>query len=316
MPPALSPDAPSPADLDRIASNIAAGQHGVVARTQLLAAGATPRRIQLRVESGRFRPLHRGVYLVGSVVPPRAIPLAACLACGPGTVISHRSAAVLWGLVAAETGDRVVDVTTPGHRRRRPGVRVHRSRTLPRAEKTRLDGVPVTTVPRTLLDLSVLASARTIERAVAEALARGLTTEARLADCLRRHARLPGSARLGAVLDLGPPALTRSEAEERFLALVRRADMPRPRVNARIGTYEVDFHWPAARLVVEVDGYGPHHSRRAFERDRRRDATLVARGYSVIRVTWREMTDQPEKVVFRLGQALAARDGSPPGGTR
>lgn len=307
----MVPTTPDPCrsriDVDRVASNIATGQHGLVTRAQLLAAGATSRRIQGRVESGRLRPLHRGVYLVGSVAPSLAVPLSACLACGPDAVVSHRSAAALWKLVPPVSGDDTVDVTVRGGNRRRPGVRVHRSRTLRRSERTLLDGVPVTKPTRTLLDLAVAAPARTIERAVAEALARGLTTEARLAECLKRHRGRPGSAGLGTVLDLGPPDLTRSEAEERFLALVRRADMPRPRVNARIGPYEVDFHWPVARLVVEVDGFGPHHSRRAFERDRRRDAYLVAQGFSVIRTTWQQMEEKSEELAFRLGQALAMR---------
>lgn len=308
MPP-TSAGPPTPVDVDRIASQIAAGQHGLVTRRQLLDAGATGRRIQLRVECGRLRPLHRGVYLVGAVVPPRAIPLAACLACGPRAVVSHRSAAELWELARSPPGahDHPIDVTLPNGNRRRTGIRVHRSRTLRSSERTHLDGVPVTTVPRTLLDLAAAAAARTVERALAEAFARGLTSEARVADCVTRHARVPGSTRLRAVLDLGPPAMTRSEAEERFLALVRRADVPRPRVNERVGAYEVDFHWPAARLVVEVDGFGPHHSRRAFERDRRRDADLVAREYRVMRVTWREIAERPEQLLFRLGQALAAR---------
>lgn len=300
---------PPRVDLQRITADLAARQHGLVTRGQLMAAGATARRIQAQVESGRFRPIHRGVYLVDSVVRPHTLRLAGCLACGPGAVVSHRSAAELWGLVSGASTGRLVDVTIRGHRRQRPGIRVHRSRTVERFERTVREGVPVTTPTRTLLDLAIAAAPRTIERAVAEALARGLTTQKRLTDCLARHARRPGSVGLGTALSQPAPPRTRSEAEERFLTLVRRAGVPRPRVNSRIGAYEVDFHWPDARLVVEIDGFASHHSRPAFERDRRRDAVIVAEGYSVIRVTWRSLVEKPEEVAFRLGQALARRRG-------
>jgi very-short-patch-repair endonuclease len=294
-------------EIDRAALRIAGDQHGIVSRTQLIEAGATARRIQLRVKSGWLRPVHRGVYLVGSVPPPKARHFAACLACGPGAVVSHGSAARLWGLTSAEPDSDEIDVTLTGASRRHRGVRIHRSTTLLTAERTRIEGIPVTTPDRTLLDLAVLQPGRELERAVAEAFARGLTTEGRLARVLARHVGRPGSARLRSVLDLGPPPLTRSEAEERFLDLIRRARMPRPSVNDRIGPYEVDFHWPGAGLVVEVDGFATHHSRRAFERDRRRDRYLVGEGFRVMRVTWRQLEDEPEGLLFRLGQALAPR---------
>ncbi|MBT8402879.1 MAG: DUF559 domain-containing protein [Gemmatimonadetes bacterium] len=292
-------------DLDRIAHELAARQHGLVTRRQLLQAGASPRRIQLRVDGGRFRRLHRGVYLVGAVAPPRAAPMAACLACGPSAVVSHRSAAVLWKLIRASDRDNVVDVTTAGPNRRRVGVRVHRSRTLRASDRTYLEGVPITTPTRTLLDFAAVCAVGVLDRAVAEAFARALTTERQLATRLKARVGRPGSARLRAVLGGAPPPVTRSEAEERLLEIVRRTRMARPRVNSRIGPYEVDFYWPDAGLVVEVDGFASHHSRRAFERDRRRDADLVAKGLRVMRVTWRQLEDEPEALVFRLGQALA-----------
>lgn len=306
MKPQLEADADLPwHDLDRLASRFTKNQHGLITRTQLMASGASPRRIQSWLTRGRLRRLHRGVYLVGSIVPPLAGPLAACLTCGPSAVVSHRTAAILWDLTTRRSGDREIVITVTGPNRRAPGVRVHRSRTLRPDERTSLNGVPITTATRTLLDLAITARARVLERAVAEALARGLTTESRVADCLRRHDTRAGSAPLRAILEHGPPALTRSEAEERFLDLVRRAGMPPPRVNTRIGPHEVDFHWPGARLVVEIDGFASHHSSRAFERDRRRDGYLIAEGLRVMRITWRQLESEPEGIAFRLGRALA-----------
>ncbi|MEK9501875.1 type IV toxin-antitoxin system AbiEi family antitoxin domain-containing protein [Gemmatimonadota bacterium DH-20] len=287
-------------------SDIARRQHGLVTRPQLIDAGASAKMIRLRVKRGRLRPMHQGVFLFGSVAPPLARAMAACLACGPDAMVSHRSAAELWGLVGAPAEDRPVVVTVTGGNRRRAGVEVRRSRTLAPGERTVLDRIPITTVDRTLLDLAVDVRRRTLERAVAEALARGLTSDRRLVNFLRRHPRSPGSGKLRAVLDAGAPPRTRSEAEERFLSLVRRAGMPRPEVNVRVGPWEVDFYWPRARVVVEVDGYASHHSGRAFERDRRRDGDLIARGLQVMRVTWRQMDDEPEGVSFRLGRLLGA----------
>lgn len=292
--------------LDRIALDIAAEQHGVVTRSQLLAAGASAKMIGLRLKRGRLRSMHRGVYLVASVEPPMARAMAACLACGPESLVSHRSAAELWGLVDPGSPGHPIAVTTTGPDRRPSGIRVHRSTTLDPSERTRLDGVPITTPLRTLLDLTLVERSRTVERALATALAQGRTTEARLTGYLQRHAGRPGTSRLRTILSLGPPARTRSEAEERFLTLVRRAGMPRPRVNVRIGPWEVDFHWADARLVVEVDGFASHHSGRAFERDRRRDGYLLSRGLQVMRITWRQIEDEPEGLAFRLGQVLAS----------
>lgn len=292
--------------LDRRVSEVARRQHGLVTRQQLIDAGASAKMIRLRVERGRLRPMHQSVFLFGSVAPPLARALAACLACGPDAVVSHRSAAESWGLLNAPAHDRAIDVTVTGGNRRRVGVTVHRSRTLAPGERTVLDRVPITTVDRTLLDVALGLRRRTLEQAVAEALAQRLTSGKRLMNFLRRHPRSPGSGKLRAVLDSGDPPRTRSEAEERFLALVRRAGVPKPEVNVRVGPWEVDFHWPRAGVVVEVDGYAWHHSGRAFERDRRRDADLIAQGLQVMRVTWRQMTDEPEGVSFRLGRLLGA----------
>ncbi len=173
-----------------------------------------------------------------------------------------------------------------------------------------LQGVPITTPARTLLDLGTVLPPYLLERAIAEAEVCLLARRRDLVDQLERNRGRPGTRALRAILDLdGGAALTRSEAERRLLALVRTAALPLPQVNARLGTYEVDFLWPEQRLVVEVDGYAYHGNRAAFERDRERDVALAALGYTVMRVTWRQLVDAPEAIIARIAAALGARGG-------
>ena len=174
-----------------------------------------------------------------------------------------------------------------------------------RGETTRLSGIPITTPARTLLDLASEATSRELEQAVAEAERRHLASRGGLVALLARYPRRPGTRALRFLVETHQrPALIRSEAEERLLALIGKAQLPAPDVNARVGPYEVDFLWREARLIVEVDGFAFHGDRAAFEADRRRDAELAARGFHVIRVTWRQIEAEPEAVLVRVGQAL------------
>lgn len=283
---------------DRKVAELASRQRGVVSRAQLLAAGLTERQIDGRLARGSLHRIHRGVYFVGHPVPVSLGPqMAALLAAGPGAVLSHRSAAELHGLLPP-LPETAIDVTVPTQRRRRRGVRVHRHR-LVTSEMTHRAGLPVTTVARTLRDLASFLSEHELERAAAEAEVRGLIVAADL--CSGPGS---GSRRLDAVLQAGP-ALTRSEAERRLLALVRGARLPPPRVNSRVGRYEVDFCWSDHRLIVEVDGFAYHGSRAAFERDRIRDADLQEAGYRVLRLTWHQLTAEPIRVVARLARTLS-----------
>jgi very-short-patch-repair endonuclease len=162
----------------------------------------------------------------------------------------------------------------------------------------------VTAPARTLLDLAAMVPIRDLERAVDEARIRRLVRPRQLLDVLDRSPGRRGAGTLRRLLD-GDPTLTGSEAETRLLALLRAAGLPPTAVNARLGHYEVDFLWREQRLLVEVDGYAYHGTRAAFERDRARDADLQARGYRVMRVTWRQLVDQPEALIARIAQALA-----------
>lgn len=293
---------------DRIVA-IAARQHGVVGRAQLLASGLTPRMVASRVAAGRLRPLHRGVYLLGGLrgplEPERAREMAAVVACGTGAVLSHRSAAWLWGVLSRPDPAAPVEITIPTRARRgRPGIRVRRSGLS--GETTRFDGIPVTNPARTLRDLSSLVSAPELDRAAARFERRGLIDPSEMSFLPARHRGRPGAPLLRAALWCGDgPALTRSRAEERFLDLVRGGRLPRPRTNTVVRGHEVDFLWPVEKLVVEVDGFRFHGSRGSFEDDRRRDAELVAAGLRVLRVTWRQIAEEADATLVRVAQALA-----------
>jgi very-short-patch-repair endonuclease len=299
-------------NIDRAIAGLASKQRGVVRRGQLLDVGISSAAINRRVRSGRLHPVHRGVYLVGHSAPVSgARELAAVLACGPAAVVSHLSAAHLLKLLPYPAKPRPVDVTVQSRERaRRAGIRVHCVESLDGRDTRTLQGIPITTPARTLLDLATALPPYLLERAIAEAEVRLLARRRDLVDQLDRNRGRPGTRALRSLLELeGGPAFTRSEAERRLLSLVRAAALSLPQANARLGTYEVDFLWSEQRLVVEVDGYAYHGNRAAFERDRERDVALAALGYTVMRVTWRQLVDAPEAIIARIAAALGARGG-------
>ncbi|HSH44904.1 MAG TPA: type IV toxin-antitoxin system AbiEi family antitoxin domain-containing protein [Longimicrobiales bacterium] len=304
--------------VDSLAAEIAGRQHGVVSRAQLLAAGVSRRQVERRVKCRNLRPLHRGVYLVGVVAPPRAREMSAVLACGPGSVVSHGDAAALHGMRKDVPPDRAVHVTVTAARGRRPGIRAHRVTRLPADEVASVDGIPATTPARTLLDLAGLDSPRALEQAFAEATRLRIGVPEELKQLLDRYPRRPGIAGVRALLERpSGPAFVRSEAEARFLALVREAELPEPEMNVALGRYELDFLWRRARIAVEVDGFEFHGTRRRFERDRRRDARLLAtHRITVMRVTWMQLVERPAPAIARLARVLGqaeARRGGPDG---
>jgi very-short-patch-repair endonuclease len=280
---------------DRAVVALAARQHGVVTTAQLLSAGLSRSAIAHRVERGWLFPVFHGVYQVGPVAAARGREMAIVLAAGESAVLSHHTAAALWG-IRSHTGEVHVTVSR-GHPRNRPGLRIHRSHSLNAAV---LHGLPLTTPARTLIDLAPHISQRELDRATEQTQILGLATRHEIATQLERQR---GVRALHAAL-FDEPALTRSEAERRLLDLVRAARLPRPRTNAMVGGYEVDMLWPEQRLIVEVDGYAFHSGRAAFERDRRRDAALQAAGYRVVRFTWRQITLEPHVVVAQLATLL------------
>jgi predicted transcriptional regulator of viral defense system len=294
--------------VDAVIAELAARQHGVVERLQLLAAGLTVAEIEGRVRRGLLIPLHRGVYAVGhAVLRPAGHRLAAVLACGGAAVLSHRSAAAHWDLRASAA--LTIDVTSPkGSGRTRDGLRVHRT-SLHDWERAEHDGVPITTPARTLLDLAEVVPRRSLARAVAEAEQLRLFDLAAIERVVAVHAHRHGAARLRALLsDAGiGDGLTRSELEERVLAICDRHRLPRPLVNARVAGLEVDFYWPVAGLVVEADSRRYHLTAGAFERDRERDAQLMLHGLRVLRLTSRRIARAPDAVGATLSSLVNAR---------
>jgi very-short-patch-repair endonuclease/predicted transcriptional regulator of viral defense system len=280
-------------------ATIAAEQHGVVTRRQLLEAGYGPAAISSWVRAGRLHRLHQGVYSVGYISPsPHARMMAAVLACGPGSAISHLSAAALWEI--AVSAPNSVDVTAPDKRSHR-GIVLHITRRLSADDVTKRHNIPVTALPRTLVDLAATLDARQLTRALNEARIKHGLRDAALHRMLAAMPTRKGTARLRVLLEPND-APTRSALEDRFLELVTRHGLPRPEVNQRVAGYEVDMLWRQARLIVELDGHRYHHTR--FEQDRERDADLIAAGYRVVRVTWRRIVEAPGREAARLAQML------------
>jgi len=274
---------------DLIIARLAAAQHGVVSRRQLLAEGLTTKEIATRVRARRLVPRHPGVYAVGHPVLTREGRwMAAVLYVGDAGCLSHRAAAALWDLDGWAGG--VIDVTTRarGGRRVPAPIRVHRFPTLSEDEVTVEDGICATTPMRTLLDLAPGLSDRRLEALVARAdrVRRFDLTELR--GILRRHARRPGAPRLAALLDrldgVGP-ARTRSPGEVALLELCDDFGLPAPMTNVPILGVEVDAHWPGTTLIVEVDGYEFHRTPTAFEADRDRDQLHAMAGFTTARFT-------------------------------
>jgi very-short-patch-repair endonuclease len=208
---------------------------------------------------------------------------------------------------------RAVEITVARNRRGCAGVRVRRA-TLAADEITTLDGIPVTTPARTLLDLAAILTPPDLERAANEAEVRRLTSPTSLADLVARYPRRPGTPKIRALLEarrIGAQ-ITRQELEHRFLAFLDAHRIARPQTNHRIrlhdGTFiEADCHWPAAGLIVELDGAATHDTRGAFERDRARDRKTVASGHRVVRITWRQLHDDPAALAAELRRLLRAR---------
>ena len=291
------------------AGELAAAQFGVVSFAQLRAAGLGRGGIEKAVLGGRLLRLHTGVFAVGHPsLKVEGRRLAAVLACGPGAVLSHRSAAAHWGLLA--TQQQGVDVTAPRTRGGAPGIRLHTSRSLDAKDTTTHEAIPITTIARTLLDLASTVRKDRLERALAQAERLQLYDHRAITDVIARANGHRGKGTL-ARATAQEPKLTRSELEAMFLALVRRAGLPEPDANSSLDApdhpgLEPDFYWPALRLVVETDGWETHGTKSAFRSDRRKDAALTAAGYRVMRFTYDDVVYEPDTVVARLTPRSAA----------
>jgi very-short-patch-repair endonuclease len=263
-------------------AQLARRQHGVVSAGQLRGLGLTKNAVARRVQAGRLHTIHRGVYAVGHVSPSRKRAwMAAVLASGEAAVLSHRSAAVLWGLLAKDR--EIVDISVPGNsgKGQRKGIRLHRSRTLTSHLVTHRNGIPVTKPQRTIADLRRTAPAWEVRRAARQAAVLGLP--------------------MGKDVETDR---TRSDLESDFLGLCRRHQLPEPEVNVRLDRFLVDFLWRDRHLIVETDGFKYHRGRTAFLDDRDRDLRLRALGFEVVRLSERQVNSEPEHLARVLGGLL------------
>jgi very-short-patch-repair endonuclease len=291
-------------DIDQRIAALAGAQGGVVSREQLISLGLGRGAIGRRVRGGRLHRLHRGVYAVGHrVVNREGRWRAAVLAAGPGAVLSHASAAAAWDL-RGDGGSRVDVSIGPGGRAKRAGLTLHRRRLTAR-EVTTLRGVPITTVPRTLLDLAAQGlEGRPLESLIDRAEHRRLLDFTDLHRLAQANPARPGTPALRAVLaGYTATAPTRSELEERFLALCDAHGIRRPRTNERVHGIEVDFHWPEKDLVVEVDGYAWHRSPTTLAIDHERDVNLVLAGKRVLRFSFEQVIERPAYVAGAVTRA-------------
>jgi very-short-patch-repair endonuclease len=292
---------------EHVAARVAAQQLELITAEQLRVAGVGRGVIHTRRRQGTLRLVHTGVYLVGSkLMLPGAWELAAVLACGQCACARRRSAASLLGVADPWDGD--VEVVVPGRNRRsRDGIAVERVAVLGDIDRGFMHGIPITSPARTLLDFAVVATRDELERAIAEAYALKLVTEPELREVLGRHPHRAGVARLRAELDrVGGPLWTASKAERVMKDLLRKAELPTPQTQVRVAGYPADFLWPQYRLIVEVDGYQFHGHRYAFERDHKRDQAHKSAKYEVIRFTWRNLVDEPYRVVAVIAMAIEA----------
>lgn len=296
--------------MQRALAALATRQHGVVARRQLVTLGFSRRVIERLVAAGWLRRLHPAVYAVGhGALKREGRWMAAVLASGAGAMLTHVAAGAAWE-VHAGGGARIdVSVSRP-QGRSSPGIRIHRRAPFHPDEVTERFGVPCSSLPLTLLDLAAVLPRRAVERAFDQAEVLRRFDLRAMETILERRRGERGAGVVRAILaehTIGE-TVTKREFEERFLALTRRSGLPRPRVNKDLlgvrQAWEADFHWAAPRLVVETDGLAFHRTPARIERDRRRDLDLTAAGWRVLRVTWRQVTREPEVVVSTLRPLL------------
>lgn len=296
-------------DDDREIAALARRQHGVVGRAQLRERGWSGSAIDKRIRAGRLHRVHPGVYSVGHQLLTRhGRWMAAVLAAGPDALLSHHTAAVLWGLRGYSGG--AIHLTVP--RKSNPTRRIRRHfSAVPADERGVEEGIAATSVHRTIFDLAASASLEDVGAMIKEAEYRRRYDRLSLPHLLERYPGKRGSRKLRFALRRiteEPPGRKRSKLEQRFAPFLRRHELPLPRFNDPIllgsKRYVVDCHWPGTGQIVELDGWQAHGSRSAFRDDRARDRVLKVAGYSVIHLTWNQLDDEPEEIAADLRSVL------------
>jgi very-short-patch-repair endonuclease len=291
---------PKRSTVERRIAWIASRAHGIVTRAELLEAGVTPTEIKRRVNRGALIRVHRGVFRVGHLAPSiEATYLAAVRACGNGALLAGLSAAHLLGLVRRRPSR--IEVIAPTYRRIRHIV-TRRDRLEP-GDSARWRGIPVTSIPRTIVDLAAVLPPPALARAFHEAAARHRTTPDSVEAVLARRHNWPGARDLRRVI-WGDEPVSLSKLESSFIDCVRSARLPLPQTNRRIDRRYVDCRWPEHRLTVELDSYRYHHTRHAWEQDRQREREARARGDEFRRYTWRDVDEDPGPMLSDLRSLL------------
>ncbi len=300
----------------REVGRLVGAQHGVITLGQLEAIGLTEDAVIKRVARGQLHRIHQTVYsLTPQVMTQRGKFMAAVLACGPDAVLSHCSAAYLWGLV--DSWEEPIDVMAPNRRGRSPdGVAAHRDGSLQPIDKTTLYGIPCTTVARTILDFAGVEPEWKVRKAVAEAEVLEILDKSKLRALLKRSRRRRGVARLRLILDTIHPQTkrTRSELERMFLKMCGNHSVPEPEVNVWLPAadgkrYQADFLWREQALIVEADSRRYHDTDSAFVSDRKRRQQLELAGWRVSQCTWEELEQEPRRLAQTVAALLALRQG-------
>jgi very-short-patch-repair endonuclease len=290
--------------LDRKIAALAKRQRGYVTRRQLLELGLSLKGIRYRIRVGRLIPVYAGVYAVGHVPTlPQDRAAGALLACGPGAVLSHSSAASVWGIF--KRWERPFEVTA-GSAKRRDGIRIHRA-TLDRRDIAVHLGLRVTSPARMLLEVAPRLGEKGLRRAANDLRRPGYLRLHQLADVVERFPRTPGAHRLRPLVEVPRGGPTRSDLEDRFIAFARRFGLPDFETNVWVAGREADVWFPRERVIVELDGWDFHSDRVTFEGDRDKDATALALGIVTVRITDERMEGAPEREAERLWQILRSR---------
>jgi very-short-patch-repair endonuclease len=301
---------PAVVHVDLSIGRVAAQQHGVVTSRQLAALGVGRGAVAHRMRRGLLHAIHRGVYLWGT---PDARLLArahaAVLVCGADASLTHDASAALQGFRPPPRGP--LDVTVPDRRVRVRGICTHQS-PIPARERRVVQGIPVSSPARALLEIAPTLTPRELADAVEQAQVKRLVTKRDITATIERAGSRAGVRALRAVVE--EPAFTRSWAERRVVALMRAARLPRPQFNVYAEGFEVDALWRDQRVVLEFDSYAFHATKAAQERDRRKTAALQRGRYVVLRTTWRELTKESHALVARIAEALAFAERKAPAG--
>jgi hypothetical protein len=290
---------------------LAAAQHGVVSLGQLTGLGYSPDEVQSWVTRGVLHRLHRGVFAMGHPgVSSHGLCLAGVLARGPDALLSFRSAGWLWGLLPRL--EHPIEVSVSWRGRGRSALHLHHCPALRDEDATSHEGIPVTAVPRTLLDIASATSLRQLGNAVERAERLDLLDLSQVDDLLATVRGHRGRGKLKRALSIyRDPAFSRSGGELRLLQLLAEAGIPRPAVNTFVEGYEIDMYWERERFAVELDGWDTHRTRTAFETDRKRQEDLKLANIEMVRITGRRLAREPDEVAQRLNTLLQRRRREP-----